>query len=63
MDAVTGKLGMSYSVFKPAELKPLGRLSLQVFSLLRLVDVQVGVGEDNKYWQVSQNALKTDQEK
>ena len=53
----TGKLGMSYAVFKMSDLRPLGKLMLSVFSLLRLVQVETGVGEDKKSTRVNNFTL------
>lgn len=53
----TGLLGMSYSVFKMSDLHPLGKLLLSVFSLLRLVTVEEGVGEDKKSTRVNNLTL------
>lgn len=53
----TGLLGMSYSVFKMSDLHPLGKLILSVFSLLRLVTVEEGVGEDKKSTRVNNLTL------
>lgn len=48
---------MSYSVFKMSDLHPLGKLILSVFSLLRLVTVEEGVGEDKKSTRVNNLTL------
>ena len=48
---------MSYSVFKISDLHPLGKLILSVFSLLRLVTVEEGVGEDKKSTRVNNLTL------
>lgn len=53
----TGKLGMSHSVFKKSDIRPLGKLILSVFSLLRLVQVEDGVGEDKKSMRVNNFTL------
>ena len=53
----TGKLGMSHSVFKKTDIRPLGKLILSVFSLLRLVQVEDGVGEDKKSMRVNNFTL------
>ena len=53
----TGKLGMSHSVFKKSDIRPLGKLILSVFSLLRLVQVEDGVGEDKKSTRVNNFTL------
>lgn len=53
----TGKLGMSYAIFKMSDLHPLGKLILSVFSLLRLVQVETGVGEDKKSTRVNNFTL------
>lgn len=53
----TGKLGMSYAVFKTSDLRPLGKFILSVFSLLRLVQVETGVGEDKKSTRVNNFTL------
>ena len=53
----TGKLGMSHSVFKKSDIRPLGKLILSVFSLLRLVQVEDGVGEDKKSVRVNNFTL------
>ena len=53
----TGKLGMSYAIFKMSDLHPLGKLILSVFSLLRLVQVETGVGEDKKFARVNNFTL------
>ncbi|XP_070551288.1 UDP-N-acetylglucosamine--dolichyl-phosphate N-acetylglucosaminephosphotransferase-like [Ptychodera flava] len=45
----TDKLGMSYSRFKPSELKPLGSLILKIFHLFGLVEINYDVGEDGQY--------------
>lgn len=44
---------MSYTEFKTSDLRPLGKLVLSVFSLLRLVQVETGVGEDKKFTRVN----------
>lgn len=48
---------MSYAVFKMSDLRPLGKLMLSVFSLLRLVQVETGVGEDKKSTRVNNFTL------
>ncbi|XP_078379231.1 UDP-N-acetylglucosamine--dolichyl-phosphate N-acetylglucosaminephosphotransferase-like [Oculina patagonica] len=53
----TGLIGMSYTVFKTSDLRPLGKLILSVFSLLKLVHVETGVGEDKKSTRVNNLTL------
>ncbi|KAJ7333055.1 UDP-N-acetylglucosamine--dolichyl-phosphate N-acetylglucosaminephosphotransferase [Desmophyllum pertusum] len=53
----TDLLGMSYTVFKTSDLHPLGKLILSVFSLLKLVQVENGVGEDKKLTRVNNLTL------
>ena len=48
---------MSYAIFKMSDLHPLGKLILSVFSLLRLVQVETGVGEDKKSTRVNNFTL------
>ena len=48
---------MSYAIFKMSDLHPLGKLILSVFSLLRLVQVETGVGEDKKFSRVNNFTL------
>lgn len=48
---------MSYTVFKTSDLRPLGKLILSVFSLLKLVHVETGVGEDKKSTRVNNLTL------
>lgn len=48
---------MSYAVFKTSDLRPLGKFILSVFSLLRLVQVETGVGEDKKSTRVNNFTL------
>lgn len=48
---------MSYAIFKMSDLHPLGKLILSVFSLLRLVEVETGVGEDKKSTRVNNFTL------
>lgn len=48
---------MSYTVFKTSDLHPLGKLILSVFSLLRLVQVETGMGEDKKSTRVNNFTL------
>lgn len=48
---------MSYTVFKTSDLHPLGKLILSVFSLLRLVQVETGKGEDKKSTRVNNFTL------
>ena len=57
LNPATGKLGMSYAVFKMSDLRPLGKLILSVFSLLRLVQVETSVGEDKKSTRVNNFTL------
>lgn len=44
----TGFIGMSYTTFKTSDLRPLGKLFLSLFSHLKLVHVEMGVGEDKE---------------
>ena len=53
----TGLIGMSYTTFKTSDLHPLGKLFLSVFSLLKLVHVEVGVGEDKESTRVNNLTL------
>lgn len=48
---------MSYTMFKTSDLRPLGKLILSVFSLLKLVQVETGVGEDKKSTRVNNFTL------
>jgi len=47
---------MSYTTFKTSDLRPLGKL-LSVFSLLKLVHVETGVGEDKESTRVNNLTL------
>lgn len=53
----TGLIGMSYTTFKTSDLRPLGKLFLSVFSLLKLVHVETGVGEDKESTRVNNLTL------
>ncbi|XP_005096228.1 UDP-N-acetylglucosamine--dolichyl-phosphate N-acetylglucosaminephosphotransferase isoform X1 [Aplysia californica] len=57
VDPASGKLTMSLSVFKTGSLPPLGRLFLRLFSMLGLVSVQTGVGQDGAFTQVNNMTL------
>ena len=48
---------MSYTTFKTSDLHPLGKLFLSVFSLLKLVHVEAGVGEDKESTRVNNLTL------
>ena len=48
---------MSSTVFKMSDLHPLGKLILSVFSFLRLVQIETGVGEDKKMARVNNFTL------
>lgn len=48
---------MSYTTFKTSDLRPLGKLFLSVFSLLKLVHVEAGVGEDKESTRVNNLTL------
>ncbi|XP_002730450.2 UDP-N-acetylglucosamine--dolichyl-phosphate N-acetylglucosaminephosphotransferase-like [Saccoglossus kowalevskii] len=56
-DPKTNKLGMSYSRFKPSELKPLGSLALYLFKLFGLVQINYNVGEDGEYMECNNLTL------
>ena len=53
----TGLIGMSYTTFKTSDLRPLGKLFLSIFSLLKLVHVEAGVGEDKESTRVNNLTL------
>ena len=48
---------MSYTRFKTSELKPLGKLFLFLFKMLRVVDVKEASGEDGGYTEVNNFTL------
>jgi len=53
----TGFIGMSYTTFKTSDLRPLGKLFLSLFSHLKLVHVEMGVGEDKESTRVNNLTL------
>ena len=48
---------MSYTTFKTSDLRPLGKLFLSIFSLLKLVHMEAGVGEDKESTRVNNLTL------
>ncbi|KAJ8315940.1 hypothetical protein KUTeg_005954 [Tegillarca granosa] len=53
----TGNIEISYSRFKTKDLKPLGKLMLNVLRILRLVTVKENIGEDGLYMECNNLTL------